>query len=305
MFVTVFVLFGIGMATMLNPAPSGGLMGDIAGLFGESAAPSVPTSLLARPSAVDAAAPPTALTSACPSIDLRLLVIAADESDTVLPAIRQTLDYLGTPYVVWLARERPGELTPDRLASGCHSYYQGVILSTGELVYADETGAQITALTEAEWEALRAFEATFGLRQLSWYTFPTTANGFQLPEAIDTGDAPIDARFTDAGRTVFASVNTARSLTIANAYTYLAYPAPDAAVLPLMVDEAGHALVAIQTAADGRENLVLTFDSNQNLPHTLAVAYDLVPMKTWFHPGLLGCVRFERHPIPEPLQGPD
>src|SRR6266511_2660918 len=116
MFIVVFMSFGIGMALMLNPAPSGGLMGDVAGMFGIGTVPSVPTSSLARPSAVDAAAPPTALTSACPSIDLRLLVIAADERDGGLPAIRQTLDYLGTPYAVWLARERPGELTPNRLA---------------------------------------------------------------------------------------------------------------------------------------------------------------------------------------------
>src|SRR5438128_1595967 len=48
--------------------------------------------------------------------DLRVLVIAADGSEVDLPAIRQTLDYLGTPYTIYLAAKNAGGLTADRLS---------------------------------------------------------------------------------------------------------------------------------------------------------------------------------------------
>jgi len=70
-----------------------------------------------------------------PTIDLKVLVIAADGKEADLPAIQQTLDYLGTPYTVYQAAQTPGGLTPDLLANGCHGFYQGIILTDGELVY--------------------------------------------------------------------------------------------------------------------------------------------------------------------------
>src|SRR5262245_26647735 len=62
------------------------------------------------------------------NVDLKILVIAADGNEAALPAIQQALDYLGTPYTVYRAAATPGGLTADKLASGCHGYYQGVIL---------------------------------------------------------------------------------------------------------------------------------------------------------------------------------
>ena len=52
-----------------------------------------------------------------PTIDMKLLVIAASPTDdlTTLPAIRQVLDYLGTPYTVFTATPKPAEGT-NRLA---------------------------------------------------------------------------------------------------------------------------------------------------------------------------------------------
>src|SRR6266487_5526463 len=38
-----------------------------------------------------------------PTIDLRVLVIASDGNEADLPAIKQALDYLGTPYTVYFA----------------------------------------------------------------------------------------------------------------------------------------------------------------------------------------------------------
>ncbi len=66
----------------------------------------------------------TARASACasPTIDLKILVLSADGNEVDLPAIKQALDYLGTPYTVYIASQTPNGLTPDKLSNGCHGY---------------------------------------------------------------------------------------------------------------------------------------------------------------------------------------
>jgi len=46
--------------------------------------------------------------------DMRLLVISADGKEADLPAIRAALDYIGTPYEVYIATNNPGALTRGR-----------------------------------------------------------------------------------------------------------------------------------------------------------------------------------------------
>ena len=66
-------------------------------------------------------------------INLKLLVISADGTEAELPAIRQTLEYLGTPYDLFVASTEP-PLTAARLTNGCTGLYQGVVASTGNIV---------------------------------------------------------------------------------------------------------------------------------------------------------------------------
>ena len=82
---------------------------------------------------------PTDPVVAAPMLDARLLIISADGTEPVLGAIQQALDYLGTPYDVWIAASRPNQLTGATLGAGQHSFYQGVILTTGELGYSPRT----------------------------------------------------------------------------------------------------------------------------------------------------------------------
>jgi hypothetical protein len=110
---------------------------------------------------------------------MQLLIVSGDGHEAGLPAIRRTLEYLGTPYKVHVAKDAPGTLTADLLATGCRGHFQGIVLATGDLGYFD--GANWTiGLTAAEFEALAAYEAQFGVRQLTWYTFPTPEYGFQF-----------------------------------------------------------------------------------------------------------------------------
>jgi hypothetical protein len=59
-------------------------------------------------------------------VAMRVLVISADGNEVDLPAIQQALEYIGTPYVTYVATEHPEGLTADRLSTGCHGAYQGI-----------------------------------------------------------------------------------------------------------------------------------------------------------------------------------
>src|SRR5438094_935039 len=216
--------------------------------------------------------------------DLRVLVIAADGSEADLPAIRQTLDYLGTPYTIYVAAQNPGGLTADRLSNGCHSNYQAVIQTTGDLGYMNGT-VWTSALTPTEVNTLRAYEAMFKVRSVTWYTYPNPDHGLTWPTgAVDTSSSPLTAQLTAAGRAVFPYINTGGSspaspIVIQYAYTYLAQPF-DATSTAILTDQAGHSLAVVTTFPDGRENLAMTFDSNPYLLHTMLFGYGVVNWAT-------------------------
>lgn len=209
----------------------------------------------------------------CP-VDMRLLVISANGQESVLPLIKETLDYLGTPYDLHIAGDA-SVLTPEMLSSGpCEGRYQGIILTTGELGYANSEGAWGSALSPAEWTTLRQYEANFKIRQATWYTYPQPAFGYNIGYPVDTSLTPVVGAFTAEGAKVFSYLN-ATAVTITNAYTYLATPL-GAGVTPLLVTADGHSLALINVSADGREELSTTFDGNQHLMHSIALGYGMV-----------------------------
>ena len=123
-------------------------------------------------------------------MDLKVLVIAADGNEADLPAIQQILDYLGTPYTLYVAGKTPGGLTNSKLidpANSSHTYYQGVILTNSYLGYAPAGGGWQSALTAAEWTTLYNYETIYGIRQVSWYTYPTPAEGFNCDGVARAG----------------------------------------------------------------------------------------------------------------------
>src|SRR6266566_7597997 len=224
-----------------------------------------------------------------PTIDLRVLVIASDGNEADLPAIKQALDYLGTPYTVYVASQTPGGLTPDKLSNGCHGYYQGIILTNGSLAYYNGTD-WASALSQQEWTDLWNYEATMGVRELSWYTYPTPDFGYQWPTAaVDTSVTPIPLNVTAQAQAAFPYLNAGTTIPIQNAYTYLAQPLTDGATTVVLSDANSNALAAVRTYSDGRQALSMTFDSNPNLIHSIVLSYGLI---NWLTQGLfLG----ERH----------
>lgn len=239
--------------------------------------PSLPLGLTPPPPAIPPPPP------GCPdaSVAMNVLVLSADGTETVLPAILDALDYHSVPHTTWIASQRAGQLDAAALASGCAGRYQGVILTTGALSYTPDGGQTfLSALTPPEWVALRTYEAQFGVREVSWYVFPGADQGLN-PTTVgqDTGASPITATLTGAGQTVFPYFNAANAIPITLAWTYLT-TAADPGVTPLLVDSAGHVLMSSRVGPDGRETLAMTFDSNPFLLHHAILAHGLVEWVT-------------------------
>jgi hypothetical protein len=257
---------------------------------GPAAWPSIPSrpqgqvrmpSASAQPQGAAGAQGPLAATRIqSPTLDLKVLVIAADGTEPTLPAIQQALDYLGTPYTTWIATQHPNALTASVLFSTTHSFYQGVMLTTGSLNYSTDGGVTFkSALSAAEWQTLWDYEAAFGIRQATWYTFPTADYGFGAATPVDTTASPIAATLTPAGQTVFPYINATNPVTISNAYAYVA-PTAGAGNTVLLTDASNHALALVHAYPDGRENLALTFDGNQYLVHTVALSNGVIDWVT-------------------------
>jgi hypothetical protein len=232
---------------------------------------------------------PTASTCSSPTIDLKVLILASDGTEVDLPAIKQALDYLGTPYTVYIASKTPNGLTSDKLSNGCHGYYQGIILTNGQLVYYNGTN-YVSALSQQEWTNLWSYEADLGVRELSWYTYPSSDFGYQSPTAsFSSTTQPVATQLTSQAQNTFPYVTTGSTVTIQGVWAYLAQPLRDGGTVPFLTDSNGNALAAVRTTSDGRQTLSLTFDSNQYLVHDLVLSYGLI---NWVTKGLfLG----ERH----------
>jgi hypothetical protein len=262
--------------------------------------PSLPLGLTAPPPTIPPPPP------GCPdaSVAMSVLVLSADGTESVLPAIQDALDYHSVPHETWIASQRPGQLDATALATGCVGRYQGVILTTGALAYTPDGGQTfLSALTPPEWIALRTYEAQFGVREVSWYVFPGADQGLNTTSTgQDTGASPISATLTSAGQAAFPYINAANAIPITLAWTYLT-TAADPSVTPLLIDGAGHVLMSSRVGPDGRETLAMTFDSNRYLLHHAILAHGLVE---WLTRGLyLGEYREYLTPQPDDLYNDD
>lgn len=220
-----------------------------------------------------------AQTCSTPTIDMKLLVVTNGRTEADFPAIKQILDYLGTPYDVLDTTVNTAGVTAAMLSDGsCHGYYQGVIFTYGGYIYS-LTGMSI----------LTAYEQKFAIRQVNWYMYPNNDFGFNYPyNGAITSAGSDSAGFTSAGASTFWYANTATPVTISNAYAYLGTPLSalpaGASVTPLLTDPSGNVLSLIYTQGDGRQYLTQTFDSSPYLMHDLILAYGLI---NWVTKGIL------------------
>lgn len=228
-----------------------------------------------------------ALTNA--STDLAVLVVSATANDAALPAIRQALDFLGTPYTVHVASASSGSLTAEKLFSGLRGFYSSVMLTDSQLAYSPDGMTWTSALNTAEWAMLNQYEADFAVRHVNWSGYPTPDTGFNWPTAaFDSTANPALGTWSTVGKMSFPYLVTTGPLAVSNVWTYLATPL-DTNTTAWLSDAQGHALIAVKKHADGREVLSMTFDNAPWLIHSTVLSHGLV---SWANKGLfLG----ERH----------
>ncbi|WP_018353064.1 hypothetical protein [Longispora albida] len=207
-------------------------------------------------------------------VALRSLVIAVDSQDFGLPTWKSTLDSMGAPYDVLLARDAPlGALTrPDGTGR-----YNSVLLTNNALLY-QQNGSYVSALDAAEWTALWDYERLFGVRQVSLYTsYGTYPEDYCLNPVSEggIGSTPVNTSLTAAGAPIFDYLKAGAAIPISLSYVYRTAVRAGCAATPVLT--MGPDVVGVTTTStDGRERLALTFTSNQYLMQTPLLGYGLV-----------------------------
>ena len=203
--------------------------------------------------------------------DMKLLVLAADGTEPSLSAIQAILSQMGVPYDVVVLTKTGGVLP--RLNDSFKGYYQGIILATGNLATCTTNPCSI-ALPPAGWVALDKYAASYGVRIISYYTFPDPRYGITWTGVSALGGS---ASFQPAAASVFPYLKRTSPVPITDAYLFLAAATPGAGetTTPILTIN-GQPAAVIHKKADGREYLALTFDNNPNLLHSLAFGYGLV-----------------------------
>jgi len=153
-------------------------------------------------------------------VDLKLLVISADGKETDYPALTAFLSQIGIPFDTLIATQTP--LTASKLSDGVgHGYYQGIMLVTGNLIYLNPaTNNWESAFTQEQWNTLWQYEAQYGVRQVTSYTYPggwPESYGLNYVTYQDTTNAPLNATLTAAGQKVYPYLKATTPITFKNA----------------------------------------------------------------------------------------
>lgn len=236
-------------------------------------------------------------------VQLRVLVIAADERDFMLPAWTQILDRLATPYDVLVA-SRENLVYDNLVLHDGTGKYSAVLLTTSQLVYSTDGGASwVHAFSDDEWRALWQYERDYGVREVDFYAYPATDPPHPGQQAypqdfclaltgkLDTTSAPLDAYLTDAGASVFTDLRPDARIPVHDAWVYLAKVRDEGcSATPILVDRAGNVLAAMTSSPDGRESIAVTFAQNPSFEFTQLLGYGLVHWAT--HGLYLGDLRF-------------
>lgn len=216
-------------------------------------------------------------------IHLKILVIAPQSSDQNLHAITAVLEQIGVPYDTLIATERA--LTTLPLWQANEAFYQGVILTTGNLLYWQERAScWQSAFDAADWQLLRCYRRRFGLRQVVLYVVGNTPEdyGLQRDDFIDTGAAALTLAFTDSGRRLFPYLNHEFGLQVQGAPVYPAQPT-NPATIPLLLTPNGATAAVLRQESDGGESVALTMGHTPDLRHTWLLGYGLI---NWVTHGL-------------------
>lgn len=198
-------------------------------------------------------------------LDMKVLVIdgSLPYEEGIYNTATAYLDILGVPYdTLDTSLDGPeGTIEASDLWDGAsHGYYYAVFVTTSNVWW---------GLSADEQAVLETYMRDFGVRQVTWYAYPSaTPYGLDFVRVV-TGDCgatpgnPFDASLTTAGADAFHYLKSGIALPIDGPcfYGYIGQPTADADVTPLLLDGDGDTLLALYRPDDGREHLVMTVGS--------------------------------------------
>ena len=225
------------------------------------------------PSSLTSTLNPQAAVANVKPLEMKLLILSTDGAEPELTALKTFLDYQGTPYEV--VRLALGENLPP-LEDGNRGFYQGVVLTTGNLGVCDP--ACRSALSPAGWTTLETYARDYAVRIASYYTYPEPRFGLMYTSGITpVSGVSLSARLTTAGAGIFPYLKPEAVIPIANAFVYLskASPVTGEETVPLLMVGDG-IVAATHKKADGREYMAFTADNNSSLFHSQALTYGMI-----------------------------
>ena len=210
-------------------------------------------------------------------IDMRVLLLSADGNEPAYQAWRAQLEREGVPFDAIVATQA-NPITYAQLADGtARARYQAVVLATGGLVYFDGT-SYVSALEASEWDAINEFERTFGIRQVTAFVYPSPAYGLNSP-TVGSSMAGIVGSLTPAAQPLFGYLKGQVAFD-GNAWGYQATPVDPASFRTFVSGPNGSSLVGAYTHPDGREELVVTVDSNPWMIHAQLLRHGMLSWAT-------------------------
>jgi hypothetical protein len=220
--------------------------------------------------------------------NMKLLVVALDGSEADYSAIKFFIETIGIPYdtAFTLRRGASPDIAPQTfplpaLSTGGKGLYQGIILTSGNLGYCytpqGKSPVCQSSVSQAGWKALDDYARNFGVRTVSYYTFPEARYGLTLQRVLNTDPTPDLIRLSPSSNQVFPYLTRTASVRLQYSYAYLASPAPapgESTTAVLTVQ--GLTVAAVHRKADGREYLALTFNNNPHLLHSMVFNYGIL-----------------------------
>ncbi len=227
--------------------------------------------------------------AAIPSVRMKILVLAGAPDEFSYQAITTFLTQIGVPYTGVAV----STLTPDAQGNLLSSFplvdtatgqglYQGIIETNSNFSVCDP--ACRIFLSAADFSTLDNYASQFGVRVVSYYTYPEAKWGLSPNDggAGHPASSPLNVTVTPAGASVFSYINAANAIPVAGSgsgqvWAYEASAVAGAGETTTPILSAGSSTVGVtHTTADGRESLSLTFDNYPTLLHSLAFSYGVI-----------------------------
>ncbi|RSM86873.1 hypothetical protein DMH04_11485 [Kibdelosporangium aridum] len=216
-----------------------------------------------------------AAVNATTKVALRVLVIASSTTDFGLPTWKSTLDRIGQPYDVILAKNTT--LRANMLVNNDGTAKYSAVLLTDNALISEGT----SAFDSAEWAVLWSYERTHGIRQVSLYTsYGTFPEDYCLREGSEGPiSTPVQATLTQAGSQFFDYLKASARIPITESYVYRSRLQPGCSAQALLT--VGNDVLGVtSTTSDGRERAALTFSSGEYQVHTDLLGYGLLRWAT-------------------------